>query len=51
MRTTVLPATGDAGLLAFGLHPFHLALLCLGKLCGDDDQAKVDHEERADLRQ
>lgn len=30
-------------------HPFHLALLRLGELRCDDDQAEVDHEEGTDL--
>ena len=35
--------------LSLGPHPLGLALLRLGKLRGDDDQAQVDHEERTDL--
>jgi len=30
-------------------HSFRLSLLRLGELRRDDDQAQVDHEERADL--
>ena len=31
-------------------HSFHLALLCLGELRGDDHEAEVDHKERANLK-
>ena len=31
-------------------HALRLALLRLGELSGDDDQAEVDHEEGSDLR-
>jgi len=35
--------------LALGPHALRLALLRLRELSGDDDEAKVDHEERTDL--
>jgi hypothetical protein len=47
----MLSATDDARLLSLGLHSFHLSLLGLRKLRGDDDQTEIDHEKRTDLRQ
>lgn len=51
LRVVCAAGQGRGGRVAGALlpHSFHFPFLRLRELCGDDDQAQVDHEEGADL--